>query len=53
MLLKQAIFKKNEHLFINMRKAQELSLNLVVVGVLALLVLVIVGGVLIFGWEET
>jgi len=32
-----------------MRKAQELSLNLVVVGVLALLVLVIVGGVMIFG----
>lgn len=32
-----------------MRKAQELSLNLIVVGALALLVLLIVGGVLIFG----
>ncbi|MBN1923312.1 MAG: hypothetical protein JW791_00955 [Nanoarchaeota archaeon] len=32
-----------------MRKAQELSLNLIVVGALALLVLLIVGGILIFG----
>ncbi len=31
------------------RKAQELSLNLIVVGALALLVLLIVGGILIFG----
>jgi len=32
-----------------MRQAQELSLNLIVIGALALLVLLIVGGVLIFG----
>ncbi len=32
-----------------MRKAQEISLNLIVVGALALLVLLIVGGILIFG----
>lgn len=32
-----------------MRKAQELSLNLVVVGALALLVLVLIGGVMVFG----
>ncbi|VVB75136.1 Uncharacterised protein [Candidatus Tiddalikarchaeum anstoanum] len=32
-----------------MRKTQELSLNMIVVGALALLVLLIIGGVLIFG----
>lgn len=32
-----------------MRKTQELSLNLIVVGSLALLVLLIIGGILIFG----
>lgn len=32
-----------------MRKAQELSLNLIVVGALALLVLLIIGGVMVFG----
>jgi hypothetical protein len=32
-----------------MRKAQELSLNLIVVGALALLVLLIIGGIIIFG----
>ena len=35
-----------------MRRAQELSLNLIVVGALALLVLLIIGGVMIFGGGE-